>query len=113
MGDLFAILGLVILLALFWQHRRQAEVARTAIGRYCNKLDLQVVSISSGAHKVRDASGRWYWHTEFAFEFSALGDDCYQASSSCKECALCTFRRSLTECRDRKRQTHPRAVLSS
>lgn len=78
MGNLLMILGLVIVLALFWQHRRQAEVARSAIGRYCNKLDLQVVSISSGAHKVRDADGRWYWHTEFAFEFSALGDDCYQ-----------------------------------
>ncbi|WP_261815779.1 DUF3301 domain-containing protein [Vibrio gallicus] len=78
MDHLLLILGLAIILALFWQHRKQTEVARMAIERYCNKMELQVVSISSGAHKLRDHQGRWYRHTEFAFEFSALGDDCYQ-----------------------------------
>ncbi|WP_419719650.1 DUF3301 domain-containing protein, partial [Maritalea porphyrae] len=24
------------------------------------------------------SDGRWFWHTVYLFEFSALGDDCYQ-----------------------------------
>ncbi|CAM3023762.1 DUF3301 domain-containing protein [Vibrio rarus] len=77
MDHLFAILGLVIFVTLFWQHRRQAEFAKGAIQRHCKQLDLQVVSISSGSHKIRYPNGKWGWHTVFAFEFSALGDDCY------------------------------------
>lgn len=78
MDNLLAILGLAIFLTLFWQHRRQAELAKVAIIRHCKKLELQVVSISSGAHRIRRPDGKLGWHTVFAFEFSALGDDCYQ-----------------------------------
>lgn len=78
MDNLLAILTLAIIVSLFWQHRRQAEVARVAIQRHCEKLDLQVVSISSGAQKLKHPNGKWGWHTIFAFEFSSLGDDCYQ-----------------------------------
>ncbi|WP_154807096.1 DUF3301 domain-containing protein, partial [Vibrio cholerae] len=28
--------------------------------------------------KFKTPSGQWRWHTIYLFEFSSLGDDCYQ-----------------------------------
>ncbi|MDW2313309.1 DUF3301 domain-containing protein, partial [Vibrio sp. 1075] len=51
-GDLLAILGLCFFCFLFWQQRRQSELAKVAISRKCEQLDLQLVSIAFGAHKL-------------------------------------------------------------
>lgn len=52
-GDLLAILGLCFFCYLFWQQRRQAELAKAAITRKCEQLDLQLISIAFGAHKLK------------------------------------------------------------
>lgn len=52
-GDLLAILGLCFFCFLFWQQRRQSELAKVAISRKCEQLDLQLVSIAFGAHKLK------------------------------------------------------------
>lgn len=77
-GDLLAILALSFGCFLFWQQRRQSELAKAAIARRCQQLDLQLLSVAFSAHKLRDREKRWRWHTVYQFEFSALGDDCYQ-----------------------------------
>ncbi|USD65891.1 DUF3301 domain-containing protein [Vibrio sp. SCSIO 43136] len=77
-GDLFAILGLVLFCALFWQQRRQSELAKAAIAHRCKKLELQLLSVAFKGHKMRHKDGRLGWHTLYQFEFSSLGDDCYQ-----------------------------------
>ncbi|NLS13146.1 DUF3301 domain-containing protein [Vibrio sp. SM6] len=78
MGDLLAILLLALLCFAFWQQRRQAELARAAISQKCRSLDLQLISVAFGAHRFKTPKGQWRWHTIYRFEFSALGDDCYQ-----------------------------------
>lgn len=78
MGDLFAILGLALFCFLFWQQRQQSELAKSAIVRKCEQLDLQLISVAFGAHKLKTPDGVWRWHTVYHFDFSALGDDCYQ-----------------------------------
>ncbi|EHH1180036.1 DUF3301 domain-containing protein [Vibrio vulnificus] len=77
-GDLFAILGLCFFCFLFWQQRRQSELAKAAIARKCDQLELQLISVAFGGHKLKTPEGNWRWHTVYLFEFSALGDDCYQ-----------------------------------
>ncbi len=77
--NLLAIFALCFACFLFWQQRRQSELAKAAISRRCKQLDLQLLSVSLGAHKFKTADGRWQWHTVYNFEFSALGDDYYQA----------------------------------
>jgi hypothetical protein len=62
---------------LFWQHRRQVELARVAIKNKCHQLDLQLVSITF-RYRLKTDQGRWLFHNRYTFEFSALGDDCYQ-----------------------------------
>ncbi|WP_158105022.1 DUF3301 domain-containing protein [Vibrio vulnificus] len=77
-GDLFAILGLCFFCFLFWQQRRQSELAKAAIAHKCDQLELQLISVAFGGHKLKTPEGSWRWHTVYLFEFSALGDDCYQ-----------------------------------
>ncbi|NOH78953.1 DUF3301 domain-containing protein [Vibrio sp. RE86] len=77
--DLFAILALSIVCLLFWQQRRQAEIAKSIAARKCKELDLQLVSVALKGHKLKTPDGIWRWHTVYEFEFSSLGDDCYKA----------------------------------
>jgi len=42
------------------------------------QLDLQLLNVAFGQHKFKTSQGAWGWHTVYLFEFSALGDDCYQ-----------------------------------
>ncbi|MGO1296821.1 MAG: DUF3301 domain-containing protein [Vibrio sp.] len=75
---LFGILLIGIVGFLFWQQRRQSEIARQIIEQKCAQLNLQVVSVAFGHHRLRTPAGRWGWNSTYLFEFSALGDDCYQ-----------------------------------
>ncbi|EOB1224311.1 DUF3301 domain-containing protein [Vibrio cholerae] len=77
-GDLLLILVLCFAGFLFWQQRHQAEIAKQTIQRHCDKLDLQLLNVAFGQHKFKTPSGQWRWHTIYLFEFSSLGDDCYQ-----------------------------------
>ncbi len=78
MQDLVLILALCFGCVLFWQQRRQSELARAAIQRRCEQLGLQMISVAFKGHRFRTPKGRWRWHTIYQFEFSSLGDDCYQ-----------------------------------
>ncbi len=78
-GDLFAILGLALFCFLFWQQRRQSELAKAAIARRCERLDIQLLSVAFKKHSMGRFGGKLRWYTQYQFEFSALGDDYYQA----------------------------------
>ncbi|MFA0122993.1 DUF3301 domain-containing protein, partial [Vibrio sp. 10N.261.48.A2] len=43
--NLVAILMLCFFCFLFWQQRRQSELAKAAIARKCKELDLQLLSV--------------------------------------------------------------------
>lgn len=45
-GDLLAILLLAFGCFIFWQQRKQSELAKAAIKRKCDQLNLQLVSVS-------------------------------------------------------------------
>ncbi len=76
--DLLAILLVAMLCFAFWQQRKQSELAKQAINRKCDQLNLQLISVSFAAHRFRTKDKRWRWHTIYHFEFSSMGDDCYQ-----------------------------------
>lgn len=52
-GDLLLILALCFAGFLFWQQRHQAEIAKQAIQRHCDKLDLQLLNVAFGQHKFK------------------------------------------------------------
>lgn len=76
--DLLMILVVVFIAFLFWQQRRQSELAHKAIARHCEQLDLQLLSVSLLRYQLRLPDGRFRFHSLYQFEFSARGDDYYQ-----------------------------------
>ncbi len=79
-SDLLAILLLAFVCFLFWQQRRQAELAKLIASRKCEQLNLQLISVALKGHKMKTPDGLWRWHSIYQFEFSSLGDDCYQGT---------------------------------
>ncbi|UIP28500.1 DUF3301 domain-containing protein [Photobacterium sp. TLY01] len=84
MDNLLGILALAILGYLFWQQRRQSELAQQFITQRCQQLGLQVLSVARGSHRLKDDAGNWCWQTLYLFEFSADGADAYQGSATFK-----------------------------
>ncbi|MDX1304028.1 DUF3301 domain-containing protein [Photobacterium sp.] len=78
MDNLLAILLVTFGAYLFWQQRRQTELAQKFIEQRCNTLRLQLLSTARGSHKLKDQKGNWGWQTVYLFEFSADGHDAYQ-----------------------------------
>lgn len=84
MSNLIGILILFGICFVFWQQRRQSEIAKAAITNKCKQLELQLVSVAFGRHQLKHPDGRWNWITTYQFEFSSLGDDCYQGTLTMK-----------------------------
>lgn len=80
MENLLYIMALTLFCFLFWQQRKQSELAKTAISKRCEQLDLQLLSVSFSSHRIRTPEGNFKWHSAYNFEFTALGDDKYQAN---------------------------------
>ncbi|WP_419205293.1 DUF3301 domain-containing protein [Photobacterium leiognathi] len=78
MENLLGILLVAIIAFLFWQQRRQTELAQYFIEQRCKNMGLQLLSFARGKHKLKDHYGEWGWRTVFIFEFSADGHDAYQ-----------------------------------
>lgn len=79
-SDLLAILALALVCFVFWQQRRQAELAKGIAARKCEQMELQLISVALKGHKLKTPDGSWRWHSVYQFEFSSLGDDCYQGT---------------------------------
>lgn len=79
-SDLLAILVLALVCFVFWQQRRQAELAKSIAARKCEQMELQLISVALKGHKLKTPDGSWRWHSIYQFEFSSLGDDCYQGT---------------------------------
>ncbi|CCN48426.1 conserved hypothetical protein [Vibrio nigripulchritudo MADA3029] len=76
-GNLFAIILVTLFCLLFWQQRRQSELAKQMVAHRCKQLEIQVLSVSFKGHRFRHKSGKIGWYTVYQFEFSSLGDDYY------------------------------------
>ncbi|MBL4830121.1 MAG: DUF3301 domain-containing protein [Aliivibrio sp.] len=78
MDNLLAILLFSFIGYGFWQQHRQSELANLAIKHRCKQLNLQLLNVSRGGYKLHLPDGKKSFHTLYLFEFSAIGDDCYQ-----------------------------------
>ncbi len=76
MTDLLLILFCVIAGALFWKLRQQSEYARELIQKQCQKLDLQLLSVSRSRFNYR--LGKDFLQASFVFEFSSDNENCYR-----------------------------------
>ncbi len=78
--NLLAILFLCFFCFLFWQQRRQSELAKAAIAESVKELDLQLLSVAFSGLKLKmrhELTTIWRWHHLPIWVFS-VRDDCYK-----------------------------------
>ncbi|MEL3923540.1 DUF3301 domain-containing protein [Aeromonas enteropelogenes] len=78
MGEMLGILLLMAIGGLFWQQRRQAELAWKYMRRYCQHHDLQLLSLARGKRELARQPLRLLTH--YQFEFSSDGESHYQGT---------------------------------
>lgn len=81
--SLFDILLLCIISAVvfqFWRIRAIAEHAKVYLTHYCEKNQLQLISVARHKTRLGVHRGKLDWRTEFHFEFSGNGEDSYQGT---------------------------------
>ena len=64
----------------FWRIRGIAEHAKAYLKRYCEKSQLQLISVARTKTRLGVHKGKLDWRTEFSFEFSGNGEDSYQGT---------------------------------
>lgn len=78
MANLFWILLIAVAATFFWQQRRQSEIAKQFIQHRCQHVDVQLISFSRGKYDFGWPKGPVCIKTQYIFEFSPNGIDCYQ-----------------------------------
>lgn len=75
--DLIILLSIIFIAVIFWRFRAIAETANQHLNDYCEKHDLQLLSIARIKTRVGSYRGKLDLHSEFSFEFSGNGEDSY------------------------------------
>ncbi|KXI28174.1 DUF3301 domain-containing protein [Paraglaciecola hydrolytica] len=75
--DLIVLLIIVITSVLFWRFRSMAEIANSHLTDYCERQNLQLLSVARSKTKLGSYRGKLDIHCEFTFEFSGNGEDSY------------------------------------
>jgi hypothetical protein len=76
--DLVVLLSVVVIGLLFWRFRAIAETANQHLSDYCERQNLQLLSIARIKTRIGSHRGKLDFHSEFSFEFSGNGEDSYQ-----------------------------------
>ncbi len=77
-NDLLLLLVIAFIAAGFWWQSKQSEIAKRAIERRCERVNVQIISIARNKHKLIKTPHGWQLITRYQFEFSANGLDCHQ-----------------------------------
>lgn len=72
-------LVLLLLIALvglqFWRLRAVSEHARQYLQHYCDRYQLQLISVARSQSKLKGHRGKLDWYSSFIFEFSGNGEE--------------------------------------
>lgn len=75
--DLIVLLVIIFIAILFWRFRAIAETANQHLSEYCERQNLQLLSIARVKTRIGSYRGKLDLHSEFNFEFSGNGEDSY------------------------------------
>ncbi|MDP5031457.1 MAG: DUF3301 domain-containing protein [Paraglaciecola sp.] len=76
--DLIVLLLIVLTAIMFWRFRAIAETANQHLHDYCERQNLQLLSIARIKTRIGSYRGKLDLHSEFSFEFSGNGEDSYK-----------------------------------
>ncbi|MFS1703033.1 DUF3301 domain-containing protein [Alteromonas sp. AMM-1] len=75
--DVFLLVLIAASGALFWRIRMISEAASRYLNQYCDSQHLQLISVARRRTRPMLYRGKLDWRSEFDFEFSSTGQDCY------------------------------------
>lgn len=75
--DLVLFLTILVAIFMFWRFRAMAEKANLHIIDYCERQNLQLLSVARRTTKLSSYKGKLDLQSEFSFEFSGNGEDSY------------------------------------
>ncbi|MDN4500921.1 DUF3301 domain-containing protein [Alteromonadaceae bacterium BrNp21-10] len=73
--DIIMLLVIIVVVVQFWRIRAITEYANQYLLRYCEKNQLQLVSVARRKTRIAIHHGKLDWYSEFDFEFSGNGED--------------------------------------
>jgi hypothetical protein len=76
--DLILLMMIAMFAVQFWRFRGIAESAQKYLQDYCDKKELQLLSVARNKTRLGVYRGKLDWQSEFIFEFSGNGEDSYQ-----------------------------------
>ncbi|MDN3651581.1 DUF3301 domain-containing protein [Thalassotalea ponticola] len=78
LADIYVLIGLGLLIWYIWSIRELAEIARKLCQRYCDKNELQLISIARQKSRLAFSKRRGvYLDITYQFEFSGDGTSAY------------------------------------
>jgi hypothetical protein len=76
--DLILLIGIFLMAAMFWRFRAISEALKTQLDLYCERQQLQLISMARVKTRLRSYRGKLDFHSDFVFEFSGNGEDSCQ-----------------------------------
>ena len=76
--DLILLIGIFLLAAMFWRFRAISEAVKSQLDAYCDRQQLQLISVARVKIRLGSYRGKLDFHSEFVFEFSGNGEDSCQ-----------------------------------
>ena len=76
--DLILLIGIFLLAAMFWRFRAISEAIKSQLDAYCDRQQLQLISVARVKIRLGSYRGKLDFHSDFIFEFSGNGEDSCQ-----------------------------------
>ncbi len=76
--DLILLIGIFLLAAMFWRFRAISEAIKSQLDAYCERQQLQLISVPRVKIRLGSYRGKLDFHSDFIFEFSGNGEDSCQ-----------------------------------
>ncbi|XOV79139.1 MAG: DUF3301 domain-containing protein [Aestuariibacter sp.] len=76
--DILVLLVIIVIAIQFWRIRAITEFVQRYLSSYCEKLNLQLLSVARAKTGFVLHRGKLDWKTQFYFEFSSDGSNRYQ-----------------------------------
>jgi hypothetical protein len=80
--DLILLIVIFLIAAMFWRFRGISEAVKIQLDAYCERQQLQLISVARVKTRLGSYRGKLDFHSEFAFEFSGNGENSYQGMVS-------------------------------
>jgi hypothetical protein len=78
LSDLILLIGIFLLAAMFWRFRAISEAVKLQLDAYCERQQLQLISVARVKIRIGSYKGKLDFHSEFVFEFSGNGEESCQ-----------------------------------